>query len=172
MSQSTSLANFAQSLKPIMILMAVFGHSMPILCQNLNRSYRSVLLIILGLTILIIDIVINFMSFANILSTNIIGLRAGLQGPTNFLNIVVGHLCHVHFMVGIPLFFTTTSILTGRWKDVMSSLETIQLEMNLPEKVHIKLRNYSYFAIIMFILVIQISRIVIIVLSNTFSILF
>jgi hypothetical protein len=144
--------------------MTLFGHPMFIPCQNLNGSHRPLLLIvILGLPILVINIAINSMSFANILSNNIIGLREGLQGATNFINVVVGHLCHVHFLVGVPFFFTATSILTRRWKDVMSSLETIQLEMKLPEQVYIKIRNYSHFAIIMFILVITLSKPVIII---------
>ena len=135
-------------MKPITLLMTIFGQPMDIFGRR-----PSFMLLILGWTILFIDVAINSMSFANILSINIAGLRSGLQGPTNFLNIVIGHLFHVYFMVGIPLSFTIISIFTGRWKNVLCSLETIQSNMYLPEKVHKKLRYYTFFAIILFILV-------------------
>lgn len=148
-SASPSTITFEWSMKPINLLMTIFGQPMDIFGRR-----PPLMLLILGWTILFIDIAINSMSFANILSINIVGLRSGLQGPTNFLNIVIGHLFHVYFMIGIPLSFTIITILTGRWKYVLLSLETIQSNMYLPEKVHKKLRNYTLFAIILFILVI------------------
>ncbi len=155
MSQSSS-ARFEWSLKPIIVLMAIFGNSMVIFPHKLNeRKTRSVILLIIGWVVLLIDIFINYMSFANILTVNIAGLISGLQGPANFLSVVVGHFFHIFFMIGLPLSFTIISVLTRRWKDVLSTLETIQYEMNLPETMHTKLRNHAFFGIFMFILVIH-----------------
>lgn len=147
--------NFKWSLKPIIILMAIFGQEMVInnnQGKSKNQSIRSFIIISLGLVILSMNFFINAISFAKVWSYNLNLLKKG-GSPIGFLNVIVGHLFHDLMIIGIPLAFISMKILSCRWKDVLVSLETIQSEMNLSNKLHRKLRNYSFLAIFLFVLV-------------------
>lgn len=147
--------NLNWSLKPIKILMTVLGQEMVInnnQVKSKRQLIRFILIFALGLVILLINFIINGISFAKVWSVNLNLLKRG-GSPIGFLNVIVGHLFHDLMIIGIPLFFILMRILTCRWKDILISLETIQSEMNLSGKMHQKLRNYAFLAIFLFVLV-------------------
>lgn len=155
-SLSLKNQNFNWSLKPIIILMAVLGQEMVIKNNQVKiktNLIRSLFIFALGLVVLLINFFVNGISFAKVWSVNLILLKKG-GSPIGFLNVIVGHLFHDLMIIGIPLLFISIRIWSCRWKDILISLETIQSEMNLSSKLHRKLRNHAFLAILLFVLVI------------------
>lgn len=149
--------SFEWSMKPIIILMTIFGQEMVINSVPTNHvtkkkpySFRSFAIIIIGLTILVADIVINVISFIKISK---VYLATGTKGVAGFVTVVFGHFFHDLMTIGIPLSFMIIRIFTLRWKAILSSLQMVQSEMNLPEKLHGELRKYAFFSIFLLLLV-------------------
>ncbi len=140
-------ANFGWSLKPITVLMTFFGQEMTIHRNQSNGKLRSFIIMIIGLTILLINIVINTLSLEKVIFV------WKCRDIPIYLSYVVGQLFHDLMVVGIPLPFTIIRIFTRGWKYLLFSLETIQSEMILSNEFHRKIRNCVSFSILIFLLV-------------------
>ena len=144
-STSTPNANFCWSLKPIAILMAIFGQEIRIDNSRKHRKFCSVLIFIVGIAILLINITISTMSFRKVAiiyrSKNI---------PT-YINYLIGHAIDDLMVIGLPLSFMATRIFTRRWQELLSSMALIQSKMNLSMELHKKIRTFTFFSIFFFV---------------------
>lgn len=140
--------SFEWSLKPITVLMNIFGQEM-VMSKTQNYSKpRSFLILLVGLTILIINIMINTVSFIKVfLDYRFINAFVHMSFQ------IIGHLVDDFMIIGIPLSFMAIRMLTCRWKNLLSSLKIIQSEMNLSKQVHEKIKFCALFFILFLVCV-------------------
>lgn len=149
-STPSSNANFCWSLKPISIFMVLFGQKIGIDNSQRCKKPCSLLIFILGFTILLINITISAMSFRKVA----IVYRSKNTGT--YLNYLIGHAIDDLMVIGLPLSFMATQIVTRRWHELMSSMELIQSKMNLSVEIHKKIRICAFFSIFFFVSVSEI----------------
>lgn len=141
--------NFGWSLKPITVLMAFFGQEIVIDRSKEKRNSYSLLILGIGVAILLINIVINTMSFMSVC----IVLYRNKISTTDYVNFIVGHVFHDLVVIGVPLSFTTMRIFSRRWKELLSTLEHIQSDMNLSKQLYRKIRYCVFISIVFLVFV-------------------
>jgi len=112
-------------------------------------SSHSKLILMIGLAIIVSNIFINIVSFKKVNSK-----YGGKEYDTaTYISHIITHLFHDLVVIGIPLSFMIIRFLNRNWRDVLSSLEMIQYEMNLSKQVHNEIRKYAVFAVLFFLAV-------------------
>ena len=139
--------SFGWSLKPITVLMVFFGQEIVIDKTKPKGKFYSFLIFLIGGAILMANIVINTMSF---ISIYIVYRRRSIP---DYVNFVIGHLFHDLVVVGMPLSFTAMRVWSRRWKELLSTLELIQSDMNLSKEYYRKIRYCAFVSIFFFVLV-------------------
>ena len=144
-------ANFGWSLKPITVLMAIFGQEIWIVNHNrrkiVGKPSRSNLISMIGLTIIVSNTFINIMSFKKV------NTKYGSKDTITYVSHLTTHLFHDLVVIGIPLSFIIIRFFNRGWKEVISTLEMIQSEMNLSQQVHKEIRNCALFSVFFFLFV-------------------
>jgi len=142
-------SNFEWSLKPITVLMTIFGQEIIIDQSKPKRKLYSLLILVIGVAILLINVVINIISFKSVYN---LYPRPHMTLPM-YLQLVISHLFHDLMVIGLPLSFFLMRIVNRRWKDLMSTLQLIQSYMKLSKKFHRKIRCCVFVSIFFFLLV-------------------
>jgi len=132
--------------------MAIFGQEIAIVNHNRRKvigkpSSHSKLISMIGLAITVSNIFINIVSLKKVDS------KYRKEDIATYVSHLVTHLFHDLVVIGIPLSFMIIRFFNRNWKDVLSSLEMIQYEMNLSKQVHNEIRKYAAFAILFFLAV-------------------
>jgi len=148
-----SEANFEWSLKPITVLMAVFGQEIVIVGNNnsrrkiIGKPIRLNFILMIGLAIIVSNIFVNIVSFKKVNS------KYESEVIASYVSHLITHLFHDLMVIGMPLSFMIVRFFNPYWKDLLYSLEMIQSEMNLAQQVHKEIRNRTAFAILFFLTV-------------------
>lgn len=146
-STTQTKVNFEWSMKPITVLMTTFGHQMGTNNNTKNSRLRTITIFIIGLTILLVNIFINAVSFMKIFNVY------QYKTVPIYMSYLIGHLFDDLMVIGIPLSLMAIQILTHRWTNMLMILETIQSEMNLSLEVHQRIRRFAFFSVLFFVIV-------------------
>lgn len=140
--------NFKWSLEPITVLMTFFGQEIVLDSKNKQkREACSFLILVIGVIILVINIVINTMSFISLCNYD---RKVSING---YVGYITTKAFQDFVVVGIPLSFTVIRIFSRRWQKMLSTLESIQSDMNLSKQIHRKIRYCAFVSILFFVLV-------------------
>ncbi len=139
--------NFEWSMKPITILMTIFGHKMVTDNNKKSLKLRTITIFMIGLTILLVNIFINAVSFMKIFNVY------QYKTVPIYMSYLIGHLFDDLMVIGIPLSLMAIQVLTHRWTNLLLTLETIQSEMNLSVKIHRNIRRFAFFSLLFFVAV-------------------
>ena len=125
--------------------MAIFGQEIAIVNHSRQKvigkpSSHSKLILMIGLAILVSNIFINILSFKKVNS------KYPSENIVTYVSHLITLLFHDLMVIGIPLSFIIIRFFKRCWRDVLSSLETIQSEMIISNQVHKEIRNFALFA--------------------------
>lgn len=143
--------NFDWSLKPIIIFAGVLGMRINI-HQYEHQGFKRLLMLILGFTLILINVTVNGTSFYLCLQSNLTNSK---MSWTLFVYTTAEQICQLLFGVGVNLTFAVILLWTSYWKVIWSTLEEIHNEMNLSWQFHVKCRKHYCLIVITYVLVIK-----------------